>query len=347
MKLTADTSHGIIVSRTDKIGDVVLTLPLVGLIRQQYPDARIVFLGRSYTAPVLQCCSHIDEIWDWDKIRLENPTQTSDRLKGIDCILHVFPQKEIAQWAQRAGIPKRIGTMSRLFHWTSCTQRILLRRKSSPLHESQLNIMLARRWLALEDAPSLEQIKTLYGLTPRSELPTTIEPLLTRHGFHLALHPLSFGSAREWPLSHYVTLIESLSDEPVHIYLTGGPREQQSIQKTFAHLLDSRQSVTILAGKLSLPEMISFIGRCNGLVAASTGPLHIAAALGIHALGLYPPIRPMHPGRWGPIGKRAQAVVARPHCNSCRKMPQNCLCMSAISPETVHETISQWLNRSC
>jgi ADP-heptose:LPS heptosyltransferase len=41
------------------------------------------------------------------------------------------------------------------------------------------------------------------------------------------------------------------------------------------------------------------------LVAASTGPLHIASAVGIHAIGLYPSKRPMHPGRWMPLGGNA------------------------------------------
>lgn len=61
---------------------------------------------------------------------------------------------------------------------------------------------------------------------------------------------------------------------------------------------------------MNLKQFISFIAAADGLIAASTGPLHIAAALGKVALGIYPPIKPMHPpGRWAPLGKNASYLV--------------------------------------
>jgi ADP-heptose:LPS heptosyltransferase len=64
-----------------------------------------------------------------------------------------------------------------------------------------------------------------------------------------------------------------------------------------------------LTGKMSLDELIAFIGAADVLVAASTGPLHIAAACGIQAIGLYADRRPIHPGRWAPLGPKAVAIT--------------------------------------
>ena len=98
-----------------------------------------------------------------------------------------------------------------------------------------------------------------------------------------------------------------------------------------------------LTGRLSLPQLIAFIAGADGLVAGSTGPLHLAAALGRHALGLYPPIRPMHPGRWGPLGPYAGFLVFdRPDCQDCRRAPASCHCIRAIAPAQVLARVLAW-----
>jgi len=51
------------------------------------------------------------------------------------------------------------------------------------------------------------------------------------------------------------------------------------------------------------PEFVSFIAHADGMIAASTGPLHIAAAMNKIALGIYAPMRPIFPTRWAPLGK--------------------------------------------
>ncbi|RZK27409.1 MAG: glycosyl transferase, partial [Hymenobacter sp.] len=98
-----------------------------------------------------------------------------------------------------------------------------------------------------------------------------------------------------------------------------------------------------LTGQLALPEFIAFIAAADGLVAGSTGPLHLAAALGRHTLGLYPPIKPMHPGRWGPLGPHAEYLVFdRPNCEDCRAAPVACTCIKAIAAATVAAQINAW-----
>ena len=94
---------------------------------------------------------------------------------------------------------------------------------------------------------------------------------------------------------------------------------------------------------MSLKELIAFIQKADGLIAASTGPLHIAAVSGKIAIGLYPPIRPMHPGRWAPIGKKAEALVKNIYCSDCRGS-LNCKCLTEISPEEVKSKLVQMID---
>jgi ADP-heptose:LPS heptosyltransferase len=92
-----------------------------------------------------------------------------------------------------------------------------------------------------------------------------------------------------------------------------------------------------------LPQLLAFVGTADGLVANSTGPLHMAAALGRQALGLYPPIRPMHPARWAPLGPHAEYLVFnKPDCQQCRQAPAACSCLAAIEPVEVLNRIAAW-----
>ena len=75
----------------------------------------------------------------------------------IDVIIHVFPNKKIAQLAKKAKTKIRVGTSHRLYHFWTCNKRVSFTRKKSDLHESQLNYELLRA-LGLKEIPSLNAI---------------------------------------------------------------------------------------------------------------------------------------------------------------------------------------------
>jgi ADP-heptose:LPS heptosyltransferase len=323
-----------IISRTDAIGDVVLTLPVAGVLRSLYPSARILFLGRAYTRDIIDACVHIDGFLDWDRLKEASPAAQL-AATGADTIIHVFPNKSIARAAWQARIPRRIGTTNRLYHWLYCNLRVPLSRKNSPWHEAQLNLQLLRPLGARENY-TLEEITSFYGLTRLTELPPAVAALLSPDRFNLILHPKSRGSAREWGLDNFRQLIMLLPRDRFTIFLTGTAAEGKLLEP----LRQEIPFLTDLTGRLSLGELMSFIARADGLVAASTGPLHLAAALGIHALGIYPPIRPMHPGRWAPVGKKAVVFVEKKNCDACRKSG-DCSCIREVPPRELSDYLER------
>jgi len=320
----------IIISRTDAIGDVVLTLPLAVSLKQRFQDCTILFLGRNYTSAVVQCCPAVDEFVSWDEMS-DNPAESLRKLNA-DVIIHVFPRKEIAKAAHSAGIPIRIGTSHRTFHWFSCNRKINFSRKNSDLHEAQLNFKLLEG-LGISEVPSMEELNAMLLMSPKGALRADLNELLDSGKINLILHPGSRGSAREWGMDRFAELIQLLPTDRFKIFLTGTEKEGAMFR---SELAEPFSQVTDLSGKLSLNELMVFISRCHALVAGSTGPLHLASALGIHAAGLYPPIRPMHPGRWSPIGKSFKVFVADKECSACRKTAQ-CACMREISAAAVAE----------
>jgi lipopolysaccharide heptosyltransferase III len=318
----------ILVSRTDRIGDVVLTLPLCALLRERL-GAEVIVLGRHYTRPLLEASANVDEIVDWDAAEGADEGTQRDCLANVraDAIVHVFPRPDIARASLAARIPLRIGTGHRWYHWLTCNALEHFSRKRSALHEAQLNVRLARRLLG-SGLPLLTDLAPLAAISPQVPLPRVIASRLRGDRFRLVLHPGSSGSAREWPLAHWKALADSLDPDRVQLIVTGSASEGASLRDWIGML---PSGVIDLTGQLELAELIALLAGANGLVAASTGPLHLAAAVGVHALGLYPATPPIHPGRWAPLGPKAEVLVA-PAAD-----------LSAIGPLAVRARVTQWL----
>jgi len=351
-------SQTFLVSRTDAIGDVVLTLPVAGWLKQHYAGCRVVLIGRGYTAAVAAACPWVDDFLSLDELEeMEEPAIVSFlearamedaqvvKLQEYQAqaIIHVFPNILLAQRARQAGIPVRIGTRNRLFHWLTCNRLVALSRRHSPLHEAQLNMQLLAP-LGCPTPLALAEVAALARLRPAVPLRPQWQQLLAarRPGqLNIILHPRSRGSAREWGLPHFGQLAQLLHAAGHRVFISGTAAEGEELADWL------RENAAFLAadltGQLDLPEFIAFIAAADGLVAGSTGPLHLAAALGRHALGLYPPIKPMHPGRWGPLGPHAGYLVFdRPDCQDCRLQPAACTCIKAIEAATVAAHIAQW-----
>jgi len=334
---SAHPPRRILITRTDNIGDVVLTLPLAGYLRQVYPQAEIVFLCRRYAAAVVAQCRHVDRVITLEELGDKPAAVLRD--SGCDTVLFVFPRSPLAHAARRAGIDRRVGSMRRFYHWHTCN---LLTNSTSkqdaPLHEAQRSFKLLKP-LGVDYIPTRDEVVSLYGL----EIPShpAADAVLAGGRFNLILHPKSNGNGREWPLAHFTTLARMLGAyDGVRVLVTGSPAEGELLAQQAPELL-ALPNVSNLCGALDLAGFTALIGGCDGLVASGTGPLHLAAALGRPVVGLFPPIKPIDPVRWAALGRRAHNLVTEQPCGQCSD-PARCSCMSAIMPQQVFDIIQGW-----
>lgn len=323
----------VIISRTDNLGDVILTLPLLGYLKSEIPDLKIYFIGKKYTRPVVDQCVFVDQFLDREDI-LQDPVKLSST--RTDSIIFIYPDRQLARLARQAGIRRRVATSHRWYNWLYCNVLVNFSRVRSNLHESQLNFKLLAPFKMDWDA-GLQAVASCYGLKAQ---PKDFDGLISKDHFNLIIHPKSKGSAKEWGLDHYDDLIRILPAGEFKIFVTG-LREEGDIIRRETPQLFSHGHVTDLTGQLDLSEMISFVNQADGLLACSTGVLHIAAALGKYALGIYAPIKPVHPGRWKPVGPRASYLVLDKDCNACRRSPC-CACIRAITPAQVKVKLDQF-----
>ena len=323
----------LIISRTDAIGDVCLTLPAMGWLKSVHPDWQITMLVKAYAAPVAQSCHWIDTVAVWPKNMSEHELSAWLRHMHADHIIHVFPNRRIAVAAKRAGIPLRSGVWGRLYHWFNCNHKVWLSRAHSLHHEAYLNLLLLAKVLNIacpDDALMRQQVVNWSGirLTANPDTAPTKD---------IVLHPYSRGSGREWPIVNFAELARLMVNDGWHPMI-GGTAQDAEIFATQQHLFPA--GYTNVMGADTLEQYMQRIASSAGLVASSTGPLHMASLLGQACVGLFPPKQGVNQVRWGGMSP-AGANLELPQ--DCEKTCSNhdCDCMRALSPALVWQALQQ------
>ena len=295
--------------RTDRIGDLVLTLPMAEAIRRHDPSARITFCVQEYTAGLAALCPHIDDllrVGDRDLPRHAEDFAAALRALRIDTAVFAYPRPRLAMAARRADIPVRVGTA---YRWYAAlfSHRVREHRKHATLHERDYNLNLLR---ALS-------ISVPEGLRPALSIPDELrrraEAVLGGAGIdpsarYVVVHPGSGGSAKDWPAASFARLGRELTRRApeLQLLITGTEAERALVDE----VRDGTETgARTLAETVPLEVLAAILSRAALCVANSTGPLHIAAATGTPALGLYPFETVCHPRRWGPLGERALALT--------------------------------------
>ena len=324
----------IILTRPDGIGDVLLILPIAKKLKDKFPNIKVAILGSSYTKALADACDCIDDLIYVDDFLAKDITVCG---KKPEAILHVKTSKQLAKRAKELKIPLRIGTSSRLYHWFTCNRLVRLSRTKSGLHEAQLNIKLLKAF-GINKVYPLSEISDWYGLTKLEPLLPEYENIIKKDKYNVIVHPKSKGNAREWSVEHFLSLIKSLDTNYYNIILSGTENERTFLEPIFKNAGDK---ITDITGKISLPQFMSLVQKADCVIANSTGPVHLGAALNINVLALFPPLRPKHPERWKPVGHKVEVFVLDKFCEDCRLAPDDCHCINEIQPMEIKASLDK------
>ncbi len=325
-------ARNIAIVRTDRIGDMILTLPMVSALKEFNPSFRISIIARKYVKPVLDCVKILDATYYIEDFELG----ISDILSKyrFDCIFFPHPVLKEAYIAYRIGVPIRIGSGYRWysFLYNHC---IYEHRKKSYRHEAEHNVNM------ISDVAGRHFEVKLPHFEVNNDSGIYVNEFLKQEFGkfdinYFIVHPGSGGSAYEWEAENFGKLA-SLIYEQTGLYpvITGNQNEGEKclLAKKYCQYAQN------FCGQLNLSEFIALIDKAKLLIANSTGALHIAGALNVPLIGLYPNTLHISSVRWAPLTNRA--IIISPPISSGEKY---CDDMSLISVEFVADSAIELLN---
>lgn len=336
----------ILIVRTDRIGDVVLSLPVVAVIKEYYPDCKINFLIREYTKSITEANPLIDESIiikeENGKFRIFENVRMLKKY-DFDIVIVLYPTFRLSLIMFLAGIKKRIGTGYRLYSFLF-TDKIYEHRKDAKKHELEYNFSLLRS-IGIDFRPGINNVK--FNLNISESSLNKIDKLLEVNNVlpderFIIIHPGSGGSAVDLPISKFKEIIKGISENDVKIILTGN-----RFEKKICDELTLNEKVKNFSGLLTLEELMALISKSYLLVANSTGPIHIAAALGKQTFGFYPKIKSCSANRWGPYTDKKFIYEPELDCKDCnRKQCEKLNCMNYININNVISDIKNFLDNN-
>ncbi|MFH0800868.1 MAG: D-glycero-beta-D-manno-heptose 1,7-bisphosphate 7-phosphatase [bacterium] len=333
------------------MGDLLMLTPLLSALKGfkgvTHPIPHLSVMLRASLRAVLEGNPDVDEILaDSPKFRGVRGWQAfASFLKKKKFDIAVFPwtTAQDAWGAYLAGIPVRVGQDGRLLYSFLFTHRVRVRSTLGDAETNWSEILLDyARIIGIEPPPP----KLFLDVPP--EAMEKAEGILKESGYQgerplIALHafkgmPLT---ASRWPLGWFARLADLLGEKfGGRVLLTGGFSEVPLV--TEIKKLMKRPALD-LSGKTSLKELAAVLGKCDLLVCPDSGPMHIAAALGVPVVGIFA-LKEDFPGRWGPLGTRYEVV--RPQSWRCSRkcVKEKCpkiSCYEEIPPEKILEAVER------
>lgn len=313
----------LLVIRYGAMGDLLHVSPSLRVAQEKIPALELHFLTSPLYASFLQTWPDVDRVWTYEKASgWKGLFSLKHTLKAqhYDGILNLHPS--FKTWVLTRG----------LTHGQVQTYRKQkFKAKGQALREHPRYHAVEDFYQPFQHLLSLPMHSTK-ELHPRLGIPNNPTPEGERW---IAIIPGVGGKRgnRAWPLERFQALTEELLQDPqTRLLLIGGPDEAE-----IAQFLSTDSRIENHCGSLSLLETAALLTQCHVAIGGDTGPLHLAAALGIPIVALF---GPTDPRRTGPLGHQAIRTLTPPpalECWPCEypqcplKEEEHLACMKALS----------------
>jgi len=338
----------ILITRTDRLGDVVLSTAVIRYFRSRYPDAYLAFLVRPYTQDVVRNNPDVDEVIVYDKYDKHKSVLSTIRFafmirgKGFDTAIALHPTNRVHMMLFLAGIPDRIGYDRNL--GMLLTQRVPHIKQKGDRHESEYNFDLLEK--AGYDVSAYD--RRPYIFSGESEK-SAIEKLFNERGAGervIAVHAGASCPSKTWQAERFAEACDILASRYGYdIVLIGGDETRGLSSKVLSNM---KEKALDLTGVLSVGELAELLRRSHLLVSNDSGPVHIAVAVDTPVVCIFGRSDPgLSPRRWGPLGEHDSVLHKDVGCKVCyaHECVRGFECLRAVTVAEVVEAAGKLLNK--
>ena len=328
----------ILIVRMDKIGDLVLSTPVIKAVRDAYPDSHIAVLVRPYTREIIEGSPYIDEVITYDKTKgwkaIFNDIKfvLSLRKKKFDLTLVLHPKNRTHIFLFFAGIPERVGYNKKC--GILLTKKIPHIKQYGLKHEIDYTLDLLR-YIGIVPADKTLHISTnkvsedkIGGIFAKSGI--------SKDDTVVTIHPGSSCPSKRWRVDRFAKVADFLAtNHKVKIVIIAGPLDRNFGDKT-AELMKAPK--LNLSGRTTVSDLVSVLKRSDLFISNDSGPVHIACAVGVPTISIFGRNdRGLSPTRWKPVGKHDIALHKDLGCEIClsHRCNKGFACLEAITVEDV------------
>ncbi|MDD8018622.1 MAG: glycosyltransferase family 9 protein [Bacteroidota bacterium] len=322
-----ESSLSVLVIKLRAIGDVLLSTPVVENLKRQFPHLKIDFLCEQFAADVVRGNPNINDVITFNK-KKESALSLIQKIreKKYDVVVDLFGNPRSALVTKLSGASCRIGFpfRGRRYAYTDYVTP-----RGGEVHNVDFNLDVLRHFHI--------PIVSSHPYFPYSEEELTFAQQWTSENELndskiIGINPSGGWYTKRWPKEKFALLADNLAVElQAKIILFWGPGEHEDVKKIQSLMKQS----SIVIPSTTLKQMGALLKQCSYLVSNDSGPMHIAASLGVPALGIFGPTNPFLQGPYG--GKSAWIRNESLDCLACNltKCPIGNVCMSDLSVESV------------
>jgi heptosyltransferase III len=305
-------------------GDVLLTSPVLSVLKTYAPQCEIDALVYADTLPMLDGHPALDEVHSIDRrwkqlaifgqISAEWQLLSQLRARRYDLVIHLTEHRRGA-WLTRLLRPRfsvapKIAGRGKL--WTDSFTHLYHLDKTGRRHVVEYNLDALR---VLDIHPTLEQRKLT--LVPGHEAESRATELMAIHGLttrgFIHLHPSSRWLFKCWPAEKTAALMDALHAQGHQLVLTAAPDANETgLITAIKH--HTRSPCLDLSGQLSLKELAVLTSHARLFIGVDSAPMHIAAAMGTPTVALF---GPSGDKEWGPWQVLHRVVTTDHTCRPC------------------------------
>lgn len=317
-----DKVKKILLIRIDRIGDLILSTPAIKAVRQRFKDARIDILIKEYTKDIVVNNPNVDKVLIYQKDMIED---------DYDLAISFHPGLESNYLTFKSGAKERIGYFGAgggffLTRGVKDDRDIRVRHEV----ESALELVSMAGCASLDK--SLDVSITMAGEKAAEEFISKNK--LSVLDKIIIIHPGANQEYIRWRKEGFAQVARRLVDlGGFNVILLGSESERALVDQ----VEDLSQRKMIISVGLSLTATISLIKRATLFIGNSTGPMHIAAGLGVPVVAVFGSSHLLDSYKeWGPWSKKNIVVTRNLDCLNCH--PSDCKdfhCMDAVTPEDV------------
>jgi heptosyltransferase-2 len=338
------TSHlspkRILVIRLDRLGDVVLSTPVLQALRWQFSHAFIAMMVRPACEDIVRGNPYINDVIVYEKENAHRSVWGTIRFAKelrryrFDTALALHPsnRSHVIPWL--AGIPVRIG-YDRKSAWL-LTHRLKHYKQEGKYHEALYTLECLRLFGIAPDRP--QPFVPIQQSAARA-----IERLFAKHSIQsadrlVAIHPSASCVSKRWMPERFAQVADRLiAEQALRVCVVAADDDARYARQMLAAM---RQRALDFSAQLSVSRLAALLARCRLLISNDSGPVHVAAAVGTPVVDIFGRNqRGLSWQRWGPLGDGHVVLHKEVGCVTC--LAHNCdigfLCLTALSQEEVYQ----------